>query len=283
VRIALQHSIGPATPATINRAIVCTVVLFAVPAVPGRLPAGLTETSIVAIVPARYHSSRLPGKPLADIDGRPMVEHVYRRASRAAVDAVIVATDDQRIVDAVERFGGVAWLTSRDHLTGTDRLAEIAATLPCDVIINVQGDEPFIDPAAIDLLAAPLVADRAVAMTTLCRPLLPEEDAASPHLVKVVRDRLGRALYFSRAAIPYRRTADGAAPAVHVGVYGYRRGTLLTLASLPPTPLELSESLEQLRALEHGIPIRVIDSAYVSLSVDTPDDLAHARRKVSDL
>lgn len=212
-----------------------------------------------------------------------MVEHVYRRASRAAVDAVIVATDDQRIVDVVEGFGGLAWLTRADHPSGTDRLAEIAATLPCDVVINVQGDEPFIDPAAIDLLAEPLVRDRHLQMTTLCRPLLPGEDVASPHLVKVVRDRLGRALYFSRAPIPYLRTGDGAAPAVHVGVYGYRRATLLALAALAPTPLEQRESLEQLRALEHGIPIRVIDSAYVSLSVDTPEDLAHARRKASDL
>lgn len=210
-----------------------------------------------------------------------MVEHVYRRASQAAVDAVIVATDDQRIMDAVERFGGLAWLTRADHPTGTDRLAEIAAALPCNVVINVQGDEPFIDPAAIDALAAPLVADRTLAMTTLCRPLLPGEDVTSPHLVKVVRDGQGRALYFSRSPIPYPRTTDGAAPAVHIGVYGYRRQTLLTLASLPPTPLERAESLEQLRALEHGIAIRVIDSAYVSLSVDTPDDLAHARLKVS--
>jgi len=212
-----------------------------------------------------------------------MVEHVYRRASRAAVDAVIVATDDQRIVDAVESFGGVAWLTRSDHPTGTDRLAEIAAALPCAVVLNVQGDEPFIDPAAIDLLAGPLVDDPAVEMTTLCRPLLPGEDETSPHLVKVVRDRRGRALYFSRAPIPYRRSPGGAGVAVHVGVYGYRRATLLTLASLPPTPLERSESLEQLRALEHGIPIHVVDSAYVSLSIDTPDDLAHARRQVSDL
>jgi 3-deoxy-manno-octulosonate cytidylyltransferase (CMP-KDO synthetase) len=204
-----------------------------------------------------------------------MVEHVYRRAAMAAVDAVIVATDDQRIVDAVEGFGGLAWLTRADHATGTDRLAEIAATLPCDVVINVQGDEPFIDPAAIDLLAAPLVRDRTVEMTTLCRPFLPGEHVQSPHLVKVVRDLTGRALYFSRAPIPFPRAAGG--------VYGYRRATLLRLASLTPTPLERAESLEQLRALEHGIPIRVLDSAYVSLSVDTPDDLAHARRTVSDL
>jgi len=210
-----------------------------------------------------------------------MVEHVYRRAARAGVDAVIVATDDQRIVDAVEGFGGIAWLTRADHPTGTDRLAEIAATLPCDVVINVQGDEPFIDPAALDALAAPLIADRTVAMTTLCRPFLPGEDVSSPHLVKVVRDPQGRALYFSRAPIPCQRTPDGAAPALHIGVYGYRRQALLALAALPPTPLERAESLEQLRALEHGIPIRVIDSAYVSLAVDTPADLDHARQKVS--
>ena len=209
-----------------------------------------------------------------------MVEHVYRRASLAAVDAVIVATDDQRIVDAVEAFGGLACLTRADHLTGTDRLAELTAQLSCDIVVNVQGDEPFIDPAAIDALVAPLQRDRAEQMTTLCRPLLPGEDVHSPHLVKVVRDLRGRALYFSRAAIPYARGAAGAFPAAHIGVYGYRRATLLALAALPPTPLELSESLEQLRALEHGISIRVVESAYVSLSVDTPDDLERARRKV---
>jgi 3-deoxy-manno-octulosonate cytidylyltransferase (CMP-KDO synthetase) len=209
-----------------------------------------------------------------------MVEHVYRRAARAAVDAVIVATDDQRIVDAVERFGGVACLTRPDHATGTDRLAELAAALPCDVIVNVQGDEPFIDPAAIDALVAPLRRDPAVQMTTLCRPLAPGEDVQSPHLVKVVRDRLGRALYFSRAPIPHARTGDGAAAAVHIGVYGYRRATLLALAALPPTPLERRESLEQLRALEHGIPITVVETAYASLAVDTPADLEHARRQV---
>ncbi|MEZ5290301.1 MAG: 3-deoxy-manno-octulosonate cytidylyltransferase [Vicinamibacterales bacterium] len=232
------------------------------------------------IVPARYHSSRLPGKPLAPIDGRPMVEHVYRRAAQASVDAVIVATDDDRIVEAVEAFGGIACLTRPDHPTGTDRLAELAAELPCDVVVNVQGDEPFIDPAAIDALVAPLVHTHTEQMSTLSRPLADGEDAASPHLVKVVVDRRGHALYFSRAPIPYPRTA-AAPPAVHVGVYAYRRATLLALAGLPPTPLELTESLEQLRALEHGIPIRVVATAYRSLSVDTPADLEHARRTVS--
>ncbi len=209
-----------------------------------------------------------------------MVEHVYRRASLAKVDAVIVATDDQRIVDAVEAFGGIACLTRADHLTGTDRLAELTAQMPCDIVVNVQGDEPFIDPAAIDALVEPLRRDRAEQMTTLCRPLLPDEDVLSPQLVKVVRDLQGRALYFSRAAIPYPRSTAGAGPAAHIGVYAYRRATLLRLAALPPSPLEISESLEQLRALEHGISIRVVESAYVSLSVDTQDDLERARRKV---
>ncbi len=209
-----------------------------------------------------------------------MVEHVYRRAALAAVDAVVVATDDQRIVDAVEAFGGIACLTRADHLTGTDRLAELTAQFPCDIVVNVQGDEPFIDPAAIDALVAPLRHDPAVQMTTLCRAPLPDEDVQSPHLVKVVRDLQGGALYFSRAPIPYPRSRGGAAPMVHLGVYGYRRATLLALAALPPSPLELSESLEQLRALEHGIAIRVVESGYVSLSVDTPDDLERARRKV---
>ena len=209
-----------------------------------------------------------------------MVEHVYRRASLAAVDAVIVATDDPRIVDAVEAFGGVACLTRADHLTGTDRIAELTERLPCDIVVNVQGDEPFIAPAAIDAVVEPLQRDRTEVMTTLCRLLEPDDDVSSPDLVKVVRDLRGRALYFSRSAIPYPRTSIGAAPAAHIGVYGYRRATLLALGALHPTPLELSESLEQLRALEHGICIRVVESAYVSLSVDTPDDLERTRRKV---
>jgi 3-deoxy-manno-octulosonate cytidylyltransferase (CMP-KDO synthetase) len=195
------------------------------------------------------------------------------------VDAVLVATDDQRIVDAVEAFGGMARLTRSDHLSGTDRLAELAADLPCAIVVNVQGDEPLLDPAAIDILLAPLLDDPAVQMTTLCRPLAADENPASPHLVKVVRDRRGHALYFSRSLIPFERHA--AAPiAVHIGLYAYRRDTLLRLAGLPPAPLELSESLEQLRALEYGIPIRVLETTYVSVSVDTPDDLERARRKV---
>jgi 3-deoxy-manno-octulosonate cytidylyltransferase (CMP-KDO synthetase) len=209
-----------------------------------------------------------------------MIEHVYRRAALARVDAVLVATDDQRVVAAVESFGGLAFMTSASHPSGTDRLAELVRDLPCDVVVNVQGDEPLLDPKAIDALVAPLLADRHVQMTTLCRPLTDDEAVESPHLVKVVRDLAGRALYFSRAAIPYQRTTSGARAAAHVGLYGYRRATLLALAALPPTPLELAESLEQLRALEHGIPITVVETPYVSIAVDTPHDLERARRTV---
>ncbi len=209
-----------------------------------------------------------------------MVEHVYRRAARSRVDAVIVATDDQRIVDAVEGFGGIACMTRADHPSGTDRLAELAAELPCGIVVNVQGDEPLLEPGLVDTLVAPLRAEASTRMTTLCRPLAPGDDLESPHLVKVVRDRRGHALYFSRAPIPYTRGSGGAAPAVHIGLYAYRRDTLLALAALPPTPLEISESLEQLRALEHGIPIRVLETSWASVAVDTPDDLERARRTV---
>ena len=209
-----------------------------------------------------------------------MIEHVYRRASMAHVDAVLVATDDQRIVDAVERFGGLAFMTSPTHPSGTDRLAELARELPCGIVVNIQGDEPLLDPRAVDALVAPLRDNPSVQLTTLSRRLAADEDVDSPHLVKVVCDCRGRALYFSRAAIPYRRTLAGAAPAVHVGLYAYRRSTLLSLAALAPTPLELSESLEQLRALEHGIPITVVETAYMSIAVDTPLDLDRARRTV---
>ena len=209
-----------------------------------------------------------------------MVEHVYRRAARAQVDAVLVATDDQRIVDVVEGFGGMAFMTSALHPSGTDRLAELARDLPCGIVVNVQGDEPLLDPRAIDALVAPLRADANVVMTTLSRPPADDEDLASPHLVKVVADRRGRALYFSRALIPFPRSGDGAQPRVHVGLYAYRRTTLLALAGLPPSPLEQAESLEQLRALEHGIPITVVETGYASLAVDTPHDLDRARRTV---
>ena len=215
-----------------------------------------------------------------------MIEHVYRRAAEArTVDAVIVATDDERIRRVVETFGGRAALTRADHASGTDRLAEVAAIVPCRVVVNVQGDEPLVDPAVIDAVVQPLLADPGVEMTTACRPIETVDELSSPHVVKVVRDERGRALYFSRAAIPHR--GPGAAPSAdaalsaaraHVGLYGYRRDVLLRLAALQPSELELVESLEQLRALAHGIAIQVVETTHRAAGVDTPADLERVRQ-----
>jgi 3-deoxy-manno-octulosonate cytidylyltransferase (CMP-KDO synthetase) len=216
-----------------------------------------------------------------------MIEHVYRRAAAAQnVDAVIVATDDRRIVDSVRRFGGDVQLTSATHLTGTDRLAELAATLDCDLVVNVQGDEPLIEPDAIDAAIEPFRHDDTLKMSTVCTRL-PQggRHAEDPNIVKVVIDRRGFALYFSRAAIPYRREpADSTAgvieggPYKHLGLYVYRREFLLHIAALAPTPLERRESLEQLRVLEHGFAIKVVETKHDSIGVDTPEDLDRVRR-----
>ena len=257
------------------------VVIFAVPPVssPGPSSASLRTTTIV-VIPARYHSTRLPGKALADIGGRPMIEHVYRRASDArSVATVIVATDDERIADAVRAFGGEVRMTSASHRSGTDRLAEVAGTMDCDLVVNVQGDEPLIEPAMIDEAVAPFATEPALRMSTLRRLIEDPADYRNPNVTKVVVDRDGYALYFSRAPIPYVREDSPAAPAWrHVGLYVYRRECLLTLARLAPTVLEQSEALEQLRALEHGIRIKAIETHYDSIGVDTPDDLERVRQ-----
>jgi 3-deoxy-manno-octulosonate cytidylyltransferase (CMP-KDO synthetase) len=235
---------------------------------------------IVAVIPARFASTRFPGKPLADIDGRPMIEHVYRRASASgAVSRVIVATDDLRIARTVAGFGGHVRLTRADHPTGTDRLAEVAAALDCDVIVNVQGDEPLLDPRAITEAVAPF-GDPSISMTTLYRRIDTPAELSDPNIVKVVIDRAGFALYFSRSPIPHLRDPRGGWPPLyrHVGLYAYRRSALMVLASLEPTPLERAESLEQLRALEHGIRIKTVETAYDSIGVDTPQDLEQVRR-----
>jgi 3-deoxy-manno-octulosonate cytidylyltransferase (CMP-KDO synthetase) len=198
---------------------------------------------IVALIPARYASTRLPGKVLADIDGRPMIEHVYRRASLSPlVSDTIVATDDLRVATRVNEFGGKVRLTKM-HETGTDRLAEVAATLDCDVVVNVQGDEPLVDPGAISELVAPFAADSGLQMTTLFRRINDPAELSNPNVTKVVVDRGGFALYFSRAAIPYVRDPRGGWPPLyrHIGLYAYRRSALLVLASLEPTPLERAD------------------------------------------
>jgi 3-deoxy-manno-octulosonate cytidylyltransferase (CMP-KDO synthetase) len=264
------------------------MVEFAVPAVPvTRLPFALTETSVLAIIPARYQSTRLPGKALADIGGRPMIEHVYRRARQAkTVDAVVIATDDPRIANAAASFGGVSVMTLPTHQSGTDRLAEVAASLPCELIVNVQGDEPFLDPAVIDAVVEPMRQDPAIEMATAARRLRDADEFTNPNMVKVVTDRTGFALYFSRAPIPYGRDHSVAELArIHVGLYVYRRAALLQLARLAPGRLERLESLEQLRALEHGIGIRVVDTDFTSAEVNTPEDLERVRQlygKTSD-
>jgi 3-deoxy-manno-octulosonate cytidylyltransferase (CMP-KDO synthetase) len=255
------------------------MVEFAVPAVT-RLPFALTETSVLAIIPARYQSSRLPGKALVDIAGHPMIEHVYQRARRAAtVDRVVIATDDERIARATEAFGGVAVMTAPTHASGTDRLAEVAQSLPCDLIVNVQGDEPLLDPAVIDAVVEPMQRDPSIEMGTAARPLRTDDELTNPHMVKVVCDAAGNALYFSRAPIPFGRDRSAADRArVHVGLYVYRRETLLRLARLPQGRLEVIEALEQLRALEHGIRIRVVDTTFASAEVNTPEDLERVRQ-----
>jgi len=196
------------------------------------------------------------------------------------VDAVIVATDDERIAHVVRQFGGDVRLTSPAHSTGTDRLAEAAAHLDCDLVVNVQGDEPLIDPADIDAVIEPLRDDAGLSMASACVRFADAAEAMDPNVVKVVTDRRGFALYFSRARIPFARgpQATGAAPFKHIGLYVYRREFLLTLAALAPTPLERSESLEQLRVLEHGFSIRMIETSHDSIGVDTPADLERVRR-----
>jgi 3-deoxy-manno-octulosonate cytidylyltransferase (CMP-KDO synthetase) len=235
------------------------------------------KTAIV--IPARYASQRLPGKPLLRQTGKYLVQHVYERAcaSRRAGE-VLVATDDPRIVAAVESFGGRAVLTRRDHPSGTDRVAEVAQQLDADVLVNLQGDEPLVDPAALDLLADLLRRDPGADMATLAAPIASVEQWRDPQCVKVVCDAAGRALYFSRSPIPYVRDGQpefDARPAQflqHLGLYAYRRAFLLQLALLPPHPLEEIEKLEQLRVLALGQRIHVGVVPHAARGVDTFED-----------
>ncbi len=246
---------------------------------PGPAFATLRAVNTFGLIPARYASTRFPGKPLHPIAGKPLILHVVERARLAArLAGVIVATDDERIAAAVRPFCPVA-MTRADHPSGTDRIAEVASRLACDAVVNIQGDEPLLDPAVIDAVAAALTdCEMSTAATALRDPV----EYESPHVVKVVVNAAGRALYFSRRAIPYVREA-AARPAreqlaafpflKHLGVYGYRRETLLRLVRFPVSPLEAAEGLEQLRALEHGIPIAVVRVDYESVGVDVPEDV----------
>jgi 3-deoxy-manno-octulosonate cytidylyltransferase (CMP-KDO synthetase) len=246
--------------------------------VPGTRASAL---STIIVIPARYHSTRLPGKVLSDIGGQPMIERVYRRAMQASAAAVVIATDDERVRDVVEGFGGTAIMTSERHATGTDRLAEAIRFLEADIIVNLQADEPLIEPAMIDEAAAALAGHPEAAIGTLRKAITDNAELTNPNVVKVVVDISGRALYFSRAAVPHVRDAGRTARAWrHIGIYAYRREALLKVASLPPTPLEQAESLEQLRALEHGLVIQTAETSHDTIGVDTPEDLERVRERV---
>lgn len=234
---------------------------------------------VVAIIPARYHSSRFEGKPLAPIMGRPMIEHVYRRATQVPLIArTVVATDDDRIAECVRAFGGEVVMTRPDHLSGTDRLAEAASLLDIaeqDVVVNIQGDQPLFDAAVVAQVATPLIDDPGLPMATLIYQIVRPEEIADPNHVKTVFDRHGNALYFSRSTIPYLRNPEEGVPAYykHLGFYAYRKGFLLTFVGLPEGEWERCEKLEQLRALEYGYTIRVVLTEHDSVEVDTPKDL----------
>jgi 3-deoxy-manno-octulosonate cytidylyltransferase (CMP-KDO synthetase) len=209
-----------------------------------------------------------------------MVEHVYRRvASAPGVDAVVVATDDERIEEAVRRFGGVVRMTSPLHKTGTDRIAEIVPDLDCDIVLNVQGDLPLIEPGKLEEVLRPIRSDPTLQMSTLRKAVSDASDYSNPNVVKVVVDCKGDALYFSRSTIPFVRGSGTTYK--HIGCYAYRCSFLLKFAALPQTPLEIAESLEQLRALEHGFRIHVVETCFESIEVDTPEDLARVRRHVA--
>ena len=230
---------------------------------------------VLCVIPARYASTRLPGKPLSLIAGKPMIQCVYERACQATLpDEVVVATDNELVQKAVESFGGKVMMTSPDHPSGTDRLAEVVLSYPdADVIVNVQGDEPMLPPEVIDRLAEAF-ADENLQMATL-KTAMREEEYDNPAAVKVVTDLNGYALYFSRSLLPYpRKKPEDFKVFKHVGVYAYRRSFLLKYAALTPTPLERAESLEQLRALENGYKIKVLESDFQGIGVDTPEDLA---------
>lgn len=237
--------------------------------------------SITVIIPARWASTRFPGKPLAELRGKPLVQHVWERACRAKlVGRVIIATDDMRIARVAFDFGAEVALTSKKHPTGTDRLAEVATKLRSSrIILNVQGDEPDIAPSTIDRLVRTLLDNPRLGMVTAANPLTDPADIRNPNVVKVVTDLAGRALYFSRSVIPHDRDGRGDVKHLrHQGIYGYRRSVLLSFVKWKPTPLEKAEKLEQLRALEHGVAIGVIVVRRGSVGVDVPGDLAKAAR-----
>ena len=230
---------------------------------------------ILGVIPARYASSRFPGKALALLDSRTMLEHVYERVSMARyLTSVVIATDDERIRDEARRFGARVMMTREDHLSGTDRVAEVASAFPdSELVVNIQGDDPRIEPGAIDAALLPMLDDPAIPMGTLKKRIEDPREIQDPNVVKVVVDHFGNAIYFSRSAIPFTRDPGDYSHFKHTGLYVYRREFLMSYSELPVGPLERAEKLEQLRALENGFTIRVVETDYESMGVDTPADL----------
>lgn len=240
----------------------------------------MIQPKILGVIPSRYASSRLPGKPLLDICGKPMIEHVYRRAVASGIfSRVVIATDDSRIYEASEKFGGDVVMTRADHPDGSSRVAEVARGVDVDYVINIQGDEPMLDPRMLKELAEGLIADKGADSATVCVPITNEADFQNPNIVKVVRAANGRALYFSRSPIPFVRNKTDCPVWEHLGIYAFTKEFLLKFVELPSTPLMAAESLEQLRILEHGYTMAVIPTKYPSLgpNVNTEEDLEKAR------
>jgi len=236
-----------------------------------------TPPMVLAVIPARHASTRFPGKPLAPIAGRPMIQHVVERVRQAhTVSRIVVATDEPSIQKAVEAFGGEALLTRRDHPNGTDRVAEVAIHIQADIYVNVQGDEPLINPGTIDVVVSAMLEDATIQIATPCIAIPDTKDVMDPNVVKVVRDFDSKALYFSRAPIPWVRDSNLAQAPMHMkhlGLYAYRREALLEYATLPPGELERVEQLEQLRWLENGFQIGVVETDFDAVSVDVPADI----------
>jgi 3-deoxy-D-manno-octulosonate cytidylyltransferase len=238
--------------------------------------------NVLAIIPARFGSTRLPGKPLASIAGKPMIQHVVERVRQTqSVKSILVATDDERIKQAVESFGGQAILTRPDHRTGTDRVAEVATHVDAELYVNIQGDEPLIDPGTIDAVIGAMLEDDSVQIATPCTAITQPNEIMDPNIVKVVLDFDSNGLYFSRAPIPWVRdtkTTVAAQHWKHIGLYGFRRDALLEFPTLPPGELEHIEQLEQLRWLENGFHIRVVETDYDAVSVDVPADIERVEK-----
>ena len=251
------------------------------PVLPLNVPLDSAPPSVLGVIPARFASSRFPGKALVTLKNKPILQHVWEKSVQAkTLSQVLIATDDQRIFDAAVGFGAKVVMTRTDHLSGTDRVSEAAATQECDIVVNIQGDEPLIDPAAIDLAAQALIDDPGLVMSTLKRRIDVPSEITNPNCVKVVTGFSGDAIYFSRCPIPYNRGVNEAYYK-HIGLYVYRKDFLLGYSAMPVGPLERAESLEQLRALENGHRIRVIETQYESLGVDTPEDLQRVNQLIS--